>query len=146
MSLRTRPMTSDDYGFVVDSWRNSYEGAPAVHGADREHFRVTMEKTIARLLEGATVLVRCDERDPSTIVGWVAFTGSELHWGYVKRDFRKECHLADILEGVAIDSYTYRGRILEQLLEGIGGCRFSQDERGKYTWHPPKGWRFTPRI
>ena len=147
MSLRIRHGERGDVHFIVDSWRKDYAGAPAVRGADREHYHHKMGDTIARLLEKAEVRVFCDAEDPDTFVAWVAFTGRELHWGHVKKDFRNMCKLGDLLEGVPIDAYTFRGKALEEFLIGYEGCRYAIEPDGRRTtWVPPKGWRFTPRI
>jgi hypothetical protein len=147
MTLRRREAKPSDHALVIDSWKRSYEGSPAVRGADREHYRVDMTRTIRRLLDKASIRVACDPDDEDTVVGWVAYTGTELHWGYVKEAFRSECKLSWLLEGVPITAYTFRGRMLEHALVGINGCRFeaANDNDTHVTWHPPKGWRFTPR-
>ena len=147
-SLRIRAGRPSDHALVVDSWKRSFEGSPSVRACDREHYRTEMTRTIRRLLDRATVRVACDPDDEDTVVAWVAFTGRELHWGYVKEAFRTECKLAALLEGVTIDSYTFRGRMLEHALVGINGCRFEavNDNDKHATWHPPKGWRYTPRF
>lgn len=146
MPFRLRPMRPSDRALVAHSWRASYEGAPAVRGADRDHYRAEMIKTVDRLLDKAQVRVACDPEDEDTIVGWVAFTGREFHWAYVKDAFRNECKVPDLLEGVPIDAYTFRGREIERALLGLDGCEYKTDPKGSVVWSPPRGWRFTPRF
>lgn len=143
--FKIRSLKPADRALIVDSWKKSYEGAPAVRGADREHYRAEMTRTINRLLDRATVRLACDPTDDDTIVGWVAYTGKELHWAYVKEAFRTECRVADLLDGIPIDAFTFRGRSLEHALVGVNGCEFRNDDGKHVSWCPPKGWRFTPR-
>ncbi len=144
--FKIRTLRSSDRALVVDSWKKSYEGSPAVRACDREHYRIEMARLINRILDKATVRIACDPSDEDTIVGWVAYTGRELHWAYVKEAFRRECKVSDMLEGVAIDAYTFRGRTLEHALVGLDGCVFQIDSDKHTSWCPPKGWRFTPRF
>lgn len=144
--FKIRTLRPSDRALVIDSWKKSYEGSPAVRGCDREHYRTEMNRSINRLLDKATVRLACDPNDEDTVVGWVAFTGRELHWGYVKEAFRTECKLADMLAGVPIDAFTFRGRSLEHALVGVDGCAFKVDDSGRASWCPPKGWRYTPRF
>jgi GNAT superfamily N-acetyltransferase len=124
VTLRIRPAKEDDLAFVIDAWRRSYENSPAVRGADREHYRVEMTRTIRRLLDTAECRVACDPSDPDTIVGFAAFHGPELHYAYTKQDFRGMGVQKQLLEGQHIDAYTF----------------LSNNAR------PPKGWRFKPRF
>jgi hypothetical protein len=124
----------------------SFEGTPAVQGADREHYRGEMIRMVDRVLDRATVRVACDPADPDTIVGWVAFTDGVLHWGFIKEAFREDCSLADLLEGVKIDAYMFKGRTLQRALVGVDGCDQKVDGDGRVAWVAPKGWKFTPRF
>lgn len=124
MSLVNRDMKPDDVAFVLDSWRRSFEGAPAVKGAERIHYRQEMTRAIRRILDRATVRVRCDANDEDTIVGFAAFTGLELHYVYVKKEFRKMGVAKAMLEGLPIEAYTF----------------LTPSAR------PPSRWAFTPRF
>ena len=109
MKLRIRLAKPDDMAFVVDAWKRSYEGAPAVKGADREHYRIEMTRAIRRLCDRAEVRVACDPADEDTLVGFAAFTRSasgaaELHYIYVKKDFRGHGIARDLLEGVRVQT------------------------------------------
>lgn len=124
MTLRVRPAKPEDMAFVVDAWRRSFEGSPAVRGADREHYRIEMTRTIRRLLDTAECRVACNPDDPDQLVGFAAFNGPELHYAYTKQDFRGMGVARDLLEGAHIKAYTFR----------------SNNAR------PPEGWRYTPRF
>jgi GNAT superfamily N-acetyltransferase len=124
VTLRIRLAKPDDMAFVIDAWRRSYEDAPAVRGAEREWYRIEMTRAIRRLCDKAEVRVACDPEDEDTMVGFVAFTGDELHYAYTKKDFRGMGVSRQLLEGVPITAYTFR----------------SNNAR------PPQGWRYTPRF
>jgi GNAT superfamily N-acetyltransferase len=124
MTLRVRLAKPDDMGFVLDAWRRSYEGSPAVRGCEREHYRIEMTRAIRRLCDRAEVRIACDPADEDTIVGFVAFTGNELHYAYTKQDFRGMGVAKQLLEGAHIDAYTFR----------------SNNAR------PPAGWAYKPRF
>lgn len=143
--LPIRPMKQSDRAFVEGAWLRTFEGAPAVRGADREHYKTEMLRAIRRLLDRATVRVACDPLEEDSIVGWAAYTGREFHYGLVKDTFRSHCDLAYILAGVDLDAYTFRGRHIEHALVGVSGCEYTPDGE-HFKWTPPKGWRFTPRF
>jgi GNAT superfamily N-acetyltransferase len=124
LTLRIRPAKPEDHAFIIDSWRRSFENAPAVRGADREWYRIEMTRTIRRLLDTAECRVACDPEDPDTIAGFVAFHGPELHYAYTKQDFRGMGIARQLLDGHHIDAYTFQ----------------SNNAR------PPAGWRFKPRV
>lgn len=124
MTLRIRLAKPDDFAFIIDAWRRSYEGSPAVRGAEREHYRIEMTRAIRRLCDRAEVRVACDPQDEDTVVGFAAFTGDELHYAYTKKDFRGIGVAKQLLEGVPIAAYTFQ----------------SNNAR------PPQGWAFRPRF
>lgn len=146
MTLRIRLAKPDDMGLILDAWRRSYEDSPAVKGADREHYRIEMTRAIRRLCDRAEVRVACNPDDEDHVVGFVAFTGREFHYGYVKQDFRSDTSIGAMLGDTKLDSYTFRGHNIEEYLLGYQGCRRETDEKGRTTWKAPQGWRFTPRF
>lgn len=105
--LVNRPMRPTDEAFILDAWRRSYEGSAAVKHADREHYRQEMTRTIRRILDKATVRLRVDAEDENTIVGFAAFTGHELHYVYVKKEFRKMGVARALLQDIPITCYTF---------------------------------------
>lgn len=123
MNLRIRPATADDMAFVVDTWRRSFEGSPAVAGASKEHYFDEMRRVVGRYAASAELRIACDPNDANHLVGYACFTGPELHWAYIKRDFRGLGIMHELLEGAEIDSYTFRP-----------------------SRRPPSAWRFTPRF
>ncbi|HET9045101.1 MAG TPA: GNAT family N-acetyltransferase [Burkholderiales bacterium] len=146
--LPIRPMVDADAAFVLDSWRRSYEGAAAVRACDPEHYRIEMTRAIRRIISNSTArtVVAYDPEDAGHIVGFACFSvrrrervpphtvtpekplpdthEAELHYVYVKKDFRGQGIARALLEGVPVTSYTF----------------LSPSAR------PRKGWRFTPRF
>lgn len=129
MKLRIRDAKPEDMAFVITTWRQSFEGASAVRGADREHYREEMTLAIRRLCDRATVRVACDPTDEDTLAGFAAFRPltddrAELHYIYVKLNFRGHGIARDLLDGVRVVSYTFRTT----------------------PARPPAGWAYTPRF
>jgi GNAT superfamily N-acetyltransferase len=127
-----RPARETDFAFIVDAWCRSFEGSPVVHGADRNHYRSEMVRVIRKMLSGvgaATTRVACDREDDDTLLGFAAFTGPELHYVYVRQDFRQMGIAKAMLEGASIAQYTFR------TLQGERRMRTRE-----------RGWKFTPRF
>ncbi len=124
MTTAVREARESDMPFIVSSWRQSYEGSPAVRGADRDHYFAELARAIRKLTSAGEVRVACDAQDDDTLLGFVAFKGTELHYAYVRKDFRGNGLMRDMLQGVAIDSYTFTTP----------------------RWKPKAGLRFTPRF
>lgn len=124
MNLRVRRYKDEDFAFVVDAWKRSYEDAPAVRGCDREHYKEEMTRTIRRLVNAGTVLLACDPTDEDNLVGFAAFNGAELHYVYIKQAFRAKGVARMLLEGVLINRYTFRSKHAR----------------------PRAGWRYMPRF
>lgn len=129
MSLLIRPAREGDMAFVIDAWKRSYEASPAVRGADREHYRAEMSRAIRRLCSRATVRVACASEDDDHVVGFAAFSQpegarAELHYVYVKKDFRGMGIARKLLADVSVGTYTFTTP----------------------TVRPRSGWSFTPRF
>lgn len=125
-TLPIRAMRESDLAFVVDSWKRSYEGAAAVAGCDRDHYRAEMTTAIRRLCGRPDVTVRiCTAPDDDDhLIGFACFRAGELHYVYVKQDFRGKGIARSLLQGAPITSYTF----------------LSPTARRR------KGWRYTPRF
>jgi hypothetical protein len=146
MTLPIRLGRAADMAFVISSWLHSYEGGPPFRGTPYEHYKAEMTRAIRRLCDRAELRVAYDPKDDDHIVGYAAFTGSELHYLYVKKNFRAELTPEHLLSNVKLDAFTFRGRHMQDALEGFRGCTYTKDDKGETTWHPPTGWRYTPRI
>ena len=128
MTFPIRAARPEDMTFVVGAWRASFETAAAVKGADRDHYRIEMTRTIRRLCDRAQVRVATAPDDDDHLLGFAALSklddGSELHYVYVKQDFRKMGIARLLLGDVDVKAYTFR----------------SSNAR------PRNGWAYTPRF
>lgn len=126
-----RPARDSDMPFIADSWRRSFEGSPAVHGANREHYRGELNRAIQSLTgrKGTTTTVACDREDDDVLLGFACFTGTELHYVYVRADFRQMGIARGLTEAAQIATYTFRTLIGERRM------------RARL-----RGWEFTPRF
>ena len=119
-----------DEHFVKSAWRGSFRLAGhGVQDADHIHYDMEMDRVFDRILPRATVKIACDPKDPDNLIGFAVLTGSELHYVYVKRDFRKLGVVPAMLEGLDIRSFTFK------TLPGERRIRPSS-----------RGWAFTPRF
>lgn len=131
MTLPVRPARESDMSFVIGSWRESFQLSAAIRAPalDRDHYFEEMARVIRKLCAKATVRVAHDPEDDDHLVGFAAFTPrsdgtDELHYVYVKRDFRGQGVARSMLADRKIATYTF----------------LTSSAR------PPKGWRFTPRF
>lgn len=126
-----RPARESDVGYIVGTWRDSYASAPAVAGADRDAYRAEVARIVSRLraTPEATLRVACDREDEDTLVGFAAFTGSTLHYVYVRGDMRQMGIAKRLIEGATIAHYTFRTLAGERRLRAA-----------------ERGWKFTPRF
>lgn len=98
-----------DRAFVENAWRATMLAtSPACVGADPKAFHNEMTRLFERLLPSATVRVACDPKDPDTLVGFVCFTGPELHYVYVAGPFRKLGVVPMLLAGLDITRFTFK--------------------------------------
>jgi len=128
--LPVRDARVSDHAFIIDAWKRSFEGAAAVRLCDRDHYRVEMQHVIKKLLGKPDVftLVAYDPEDEDHLVGFACWTrddmGAELHYVYVKKDFRGRGIARALIGNAPITRYTFLSP----------------------TARPRKGWRFTPRF
>lgn len=128
--LPVRDARVSDHAFIIDAWKRSFEGAAAVRMCDRDHYRAEMTTVIRKLLGKPDVftLVAYDPEDENHLVGFACMTrddvGAELHYVYVKKDFRGRGIARALIGSAPITRYTFLSP----------------------TARPRKGWRFTPRF
>lgn len=128
--FRVRPAHSeDDFEFVESAWRATFRSNGAgVMGADITHYNEEMLRIFKAILPRATTLLACEDTDDNNLGGFVCFSGDELHYAYVKVDFRKAGLVPLMLEGVKIRRYTFDTQ--------VGFKRLKPNDRG---------WIYTPR-
>lgn len=85
-----RPAQESDYPFIYATWlRSQYYGSPWFKKVEKDSFFDNYKLFIKRRLETSTVLVSCLFSDPDVVLGYVVYTGENLHWVYVKRAWRQ---------------------------------------------------------
>lgn len=129
MSLPVRIARDTDMAFIIDAWKKSYEQAEAVRHSDREHYRVEMPRAIRRLVAQGEARIAYDPKDEDSLIGFAVFrrhddAAAELHYVYVKKDFRGQGIARALLEGVPVTTFTFLAP----------------------TARLRKGWRHTPRF
>lgn len=134
--FRIRDARDADFGFILDTWRRSFEGSPAVNNADKTHLQTEMAITVGRAIkrQGAIVRVACDPEDDDVLIGWAAANERELHYVYVRggepdRNMRGMGIARALIEPLKIRTYTFRTQ--------AGERRLKPRERG---------WSYTPRF
>lgn len=123
MTLPVRPARESDMAFVAMSWRASFEPR---HAFDREEFREEMDRVIRRLCSRGHVRIAHAPDDDDHLIGFAAYSadGRELHYIYVKQDFRGKGIARALLKDASIATYSFLAP----------------------TARPRKGWLHTPRY
>ena len=128
--LPIRPARESDDGFILDTWRESLRAESDIAKASTEAYRLVMLRHIRRLSRepGAVRLVCYDPQDDDTLVGYAVATGHELHYVYVRREFRRMGIARSLVEQVHPASYSITTPMFERRM------------------HPhERGWVHTPR-
>ena len=110
--IAIRDAVPEDLPFIWSGWGRSYRIGDLCQGVGNDDYFEAHRQVINILLARCTVLVACDSRFPSVLVG---FTCAEalndgtrlLHYIYVKEDFRKD------------ENRGYISRMLTEALDAI---------------------------
>lgn len=129
--IRIREAKPGDMAFVRDAWRRSYEPESIVYRINRSTYARLMDIMMDRLLDepGAKVRIAVDAKDDDTFVAFAVMREPELHYVYVKHDFRRQGLVPDMLKDAVIHSHTF--------LTKLGNERLRPHARG---------WGFHPRC
>lgn len=104
-----RTAKDSDRAFIENAWRSSMlDSSPQVQGADPGAYHAEMTRLFYRLWPTATFRVACDMVAPDVLVGFVCFTGPELHYAYVSSKFRKLGLVPAMLAGLDIKRFTFK--------------------------------------
>ena len=108
--VRVRPAHAGDVGFIIDTWRQSFREESYLFRYNRDLYFRLMSMHITGLMKGAgaMLLVACDPSDEDTIVGFVALTGPELHYVYVRDSFRKHGVARLLLSGQDVETHSFQ--------------------------------------
>lgn len=121
--IHYRAAQPTDIPFVIDSWAQSFYGAPAVKYVWRDDYFKGMHRLIVGLLarKGARLTVASPEGDDETVLGWACREGDVLHYAFVRPQHKEDVSL-DTLLGDGISVFTHRSR----------------------AFSPKPHWRYTP--
>lgn len=134
--IAVRSLSETDDGYVVDRLRSSF-AEHVCPGADRAHLRDELQRLRSSWIPRGigsdifgrpTFRVACDEKDPDTILGFICFSGDELHYVFVERKIRRTGVASKLLDGLPIQRYTFKTTPFM--------TRIRPDKRG---------WKYTPR-
>jgi hypothetical protein len=126
-----RDAVPDDVGFIFDSWAQSYWGAPAVAGMNRDDYFAEMRRVIPILMQSplARARVAVPDDDVSTILGWAVYEEQNhrgqlvtvLHYVFVRLDLRGAGIARMLLSTKTPEAYTHRSRKVdpERLPKGL---------------------------
>jgi GNAT superfamily N-acetyltransferase len=129
-SALIRPARDGDMGFIVDTWRQSFGPESYLFKFNRDlYFRLMAMHINGLARAGATISVACAPTDEDTIIGYVAHTGSELHYVYVREALRKHGVARGLLEHAGVQTYSFK--------TAQGLARLKAESRG---------WTFVPRV
>lgn len=81
----------EDKDFILDSWcKGQYYGSPYWVQIPKHIFHNQFATRIVRLLSksNTSIDVAVLSEDPNTIIGFIVYSGSALHWAYTKNDYR----------------------------------------------------------
>lgn len=86
-NLSIRPITSEDYHFILSSWLKSNYAGMMGWRPDRQTYFNIHQSLIKQVLDEEGTLVACPSDDESLIVGWVNFSDHFLNYLFIKQTF-----------------------------------------------------------
>ncbi len=128
---RIRSFSEADRGFIVDTFCQSYYGAAAVRGMQRDDFFPWLKRKVNRMLDMMDVYVATSENDADAILGWAIMeptaAGWCLHYVYVRPEVRGFGIARELVSRASypVDRYSHRSRHVRQ---------------------PPVGWSYRPDL
>lgn len=90
-----------------------------------------MREVIAALSSepNTRAMIACLSEDPDIIVGFAVYTGSTLHYVYIKEEVRREGIARGMLENIGVDSYSFKTSACMSRLKPVS-----------------REWQFRPRF
>ena len=135
--IAVRSLAETDDGYVADRLRSSFLKDVCHDTAERTHLYDELRRLQScwiprgigsEIFARPTIRIACDEKDPDTILGFVVFSGDELHYVFVEKKIRRTGVAATLLGGLQIRRYTFKTAPFM--------TRIRPHERG---------WKYTPR-
>jgi GNAT superfamily N-acetyltransferase len=92
MPIRLRTANQEDIPFIFNSWLKSYRSSTFAKGISSTVYFSEHHKVIRRIIDSSTIIIACNEEEPSQIYGWICAGKTDgiftLHYTYVKKPFR----------------------------------------------------------
>lgn len=131
MTFPVREARPSDMGLVRDAWRRSFEPASRLFRINRGAYTQLFDSLLSEWLneDSVTVRVTADPEDEDHVLAFAVAREPELHYVYVKHDFRRRGLVPEMLRGLTLKQATFKTR--------MGDERLRPAERG---------WAFTPRF
>lgn len=90
MNISYRNITETDFPFIFATWlKGLYHGNSYYRKINQDLFYKKYHKILEYVLNGSTVYIACMEDEPDVILGYSVFSGTTLHWVFVKKAWRK---------------------------------------------------------
>lgn len=127
-----RPDVPDEANFVAMNWRASFEVESLIARAcgTKAYQRFMRFYVNALRAEGATyTLIVTPEQDDDHFLGFAVIAEPELHFVYVKPEFRGAGIARSMLEGRSVEAYTTETPLLHERIRPID-----------------RAWQFRPRF
>ncbi len=93
--MKLRPMQTNDFGFILNSWLKSYRNSKFAKNLTNERYYRNQSEAIFSLLAASQVVVMVDDEDTNHIYGYAVghdapdSDGYWLHYMYVKHLYRR---------------------------------------------------------
>lgn len=126
---RVRPAAPGDMAFIRDAWRRSFEPESILFRINRSAYQRRMDMLFDELLGelNAQARIASDMADDDNLLGFAVLREPELHYVYVKHDYRRIGVVPDLLHGARIERVTFRTK--------LGTDRIRPEERA-WEWRP----------
>jgi len=102
-----RPGEPADIRFILNSWKESFRGAPFAKGVRSQTYFYYQGKLLESLLPRCIVRVLCASSRPEQIVGWACVEPTNevfiIHYVYVKHRYRNQGIARHLLESLHED-------------------------------------------
>lgn len=124
LPIRLRAANEEDVPFIFNSWLKSYRSSHFAKFVSNTVYYNEHHKLIEKLAKENTVIVACNEKDPTQVYGWIC--GSHIdgffvcHYVYVKHSFRNMGIGKELLNSFSHNPdtasiYTHHTRVCDRL-------------------------------
>ena len=124
LPIRIRPAIQEDVPFIFNSWLKSFRHSHIGRLVTNEIYFNSQHKIIEKILQENTVMVACNQEDPSQLYGYIVAGDVEghfiLHYVYIKHTYRNMGLAKTLLNTFSHDPstasvYTHHTRVAEKL-------------------------------